>query len=194
MAARSYHGRYEQRTKRAKRRRRTKLTALLVSLILIFALGAGGTMAILLQRTDEAQNVFQPTAVTCQVNTRALNDTIDVTNTSVIPAYIRAVITVNWVDDNGDVRGLAPTPADYALVTGTENWIYNSADGFYYYTVPVAPGQSTAALVTGVDALGDIPDGYRLGISVAAEAIQADGDTDDTAVPAYRDAWGVSFS
>lgn len=166
-------------------RRRASRLPLILSVILLLSLSVGGTLAYIATQTVNVQNSFAPSYVTCSVN-----DDYSVTNTSDIPAYIRASYAVNWMDDSGNIRGIGPAyGVNYTIGTGS-GWTYNEADGFYYYLSPVAVNTAVNAPVTlGQGTDSSVPAGYSLKLTVAAEAIQADGDTDDTSVPAYKDAW-----
>ena len=171
-----------------KKRIPKKVLSLVISLALILLLTVGGTVAYVVIKTQTVRNAFQNTYVDSRVNVNG--DVVDVTNTGNIPAYIRASIAVNWVDENGNVRGIAPTVTDYALQINEEAWYQDPATGFYYCISQVAPGQVTADLVTAVTLQTEAPQGYELRLEVVAEAIQAQGETDGT--PAFQDAWGIT--
>jgi len=166
-------------------RRRASRLPLILSVILLLSLSVGGTLAYIATQTDNVQNSFAPSYVTCSVN-----DDYSVTNTSDIPAYIRATYAVNWMDGSGNISGIGPVEGtDYTIVGPGSGWTYNSADGFYYYLSPVAVDGIVPAPVTMSPGATTAPDGYSLTLTVTAEAIQAAGDTDDTSVPAYKNAW-----
>lgn len=170
-------------------RRRASRLPLILSVILLLSLSVGGTLAYIATQTDNVQNSFAPSYVTCSVN-----DDYSVTNTSDIPAYIRASYAVNWMDSSGNIRGVGPVEGtDYTIGGPGSGWTYNSDDGFYYYLSPVAVYGTVPAPVT-MSALTTAPDGYSLTLTVTAEAIQADGDTDGDAytspgIPAWQNAW-----
>lgn len=176
-----------------RKRRHTKQRAILLSIFLILSLAVGGTLAYIVARTDNVNNQFEPSYVTCQVNANSDN-TFDVTNTGNIDAYIRAAIVVNWMDEAGNIRGIAPASTQYTLAVNSADWWQDTGTGYYYYKYSVAPDGITNDLIEsfGVAENVTIPNGYELSVEVVAEAIQADGDTDNGAVPAYRDAWGIS--
>ena len=187
--AKKYQGKFAGRAPR--RARCNKAALLVMSILLLIGMTVGGTAALLLTKTEPETNTFQISYVTCKVNTRGSGSTIDVTNPGATSAYIRAAVVVNWMDADGNVRGIAPTAEEYALILNTGDWAYY-ADGYYYYTAAVAPGATTNDLVTAVSVNAAAPEGYELAVQVTAEAIQATGDTDDGAVPAYQDAWGIT--
>lgn len=190
MARHRYVGRHEQTGAHRRVSIRKKSLLLLVSLILIFALAVGGTLAYVAVKSAQAENQFEAASVTCQV--QVSGDTVSVKNTGNIQAYIRAAVTVNWMDSSGHVRGLAPVMTDYTLGYNTADWWQDTATGYWYYRNAVAAGAETNALVTSVVLQTAAPEGYALSVEVTAEAIQAPGDTDADGTPAYQDAWGIA--
>lgn len=178
---------------RSKKRMKNKLQILVLCIAALLILTVGGTLAYLAAKTKEVKNEFEPSFVTSQVNVNETDTTVDVTNTGDIDAYIRAAIVVNWMDDAGKVRGVAPASSEYTLNINSTGWKYDETTGFYYYLSKVAPKGTTKDLVTSVEVKGTAPEGFELSVEVVAEAIQADGDTDDTSVSAVQDAWGVTL-
>ena len=166
---------------RPQRNNRTKSRfALLLSIALILIFSIGGTMAYLVTSSAQVANSFAPSSVTCMVN---LGNTV--TNTGDIPAYIRAAVTANWVNADGSIHAIPPSLA----VAAGGGWT-SGGDGYFYYSAAVSPNDSTSALsVSTADAT---PDGCSLRVDMAAEAIQAAGDTDLNGTPAITDAWGAS--
>ena len=193
MAKGKYVGKYQKGGAHLRKRKQTKRRTTLLSIFIILSLAVSGTLAYIVARTDNVNNQFEPSYVTCQVNAND-DDTFDVTNTSDIDAYIRAAIVVNWMDDQGNVRGISPKASDYSLTVNATDWWKDTKTGYYYYKYSVVPAGVTEDLITsyGLAAGVTAPSGYELCVEVVAEAIQADGDTDNGAVPAYRDAWGIS--
>lgn len=175
-------GKHESAVK--SRRNKRKAVALVLSLVLVFAIAAGGTLAYVVSKSDSVNNRFEKAYVTSSVSDGGV-----VTNTGNVDAYIRAYVVVNWMDNSGNVYAIRP---DYSLSTNA-GWAKNGE--FYYYTsvVPslntttVAP--ATVSLAPGCEAPSAA---YSLSIEVVAEAIQAEGYTDINDVPAYQDAWKIS--
>lgn len=192
MAKGKYVGRYQKGGAHLRKRRHTKQRTALLSIFLILSLVVGGTLAYLVAKTDHVQNQFEPAFVTCQVNNNNDN-TFDVTNTGNVDAYIRAAIVVNWMDENENVRGIAPSSSDYTLSVNTTDWWQDTSTGYYYYKYSVIPTGITQKLITSYRLAEGVtaPNGYELSVEVVAEAIQADGDTDNGNVPAYKDAWSI---
>lgn len=166
---------------------------LVLCLVLLLVASVGGTLAYVVVRSGAEKNTFQPAQVTSEVVVG--NGTRAVKNTGDVPAYIRAAVTVNWVStDSGSntTRGIAPTESDYSLKLNTGDsgaWIAHT-DGYYYYEYKVEAKAVTATLVENIQCSATPPAGYALAVEVAAEAIQADGDTDVGGIPAYKSAWG----
>lgn len=65
---------------------------------------------------------------------------IVMTNTGNCDAYFRAIIIANWCDADGDI--VAPWTG--SITTGS-GWVYNTKDGYYYYTSAVEPGDTPDA-------------------------------------------------
>ncbi|MBP3493186.1 MAG: hypothetical protein J6J83_01085 [Oscillospiraceae bacterium] len=172
---------------------RVKHLALILSLVLILSIAVGGTIAYIAMKTNPVVNQFDGSYVTSRVNVS--DDTIDVTNTGDVRAYIRAAILVNWesTSSKGVFSGSAPASSDYTLTLNLTDWHYDSATGFYYYKTAVDPLATTNDLVTDIAVNVTPPAGYSLCVEVVAEAIQADGDHDVTGENAYADAWDISL-
>ena len=166
--------------------KRLKIWAIVLSVILVLSLAVGGTLAFLKDRTEPVENRFDEAYVTCRVNRDG--NIFDVTNTGNISAYIRATIVINWMDEQGNVRGIAPSDTDLSISVNTTDWIMLD-DGYLYYTQPVAPNQNTNDLITAMTLHVTPPAGYRLSVEVAAEAIQAEGIASESGLQAILDAW-----
>lgn len=151
-----------------------KATVLAVSLVLILSAAVGGTLAVLIARTEPTVNLFQPSAVACVLNEQ--NGCYTVTNTGTTEAYIRVAVVVNWTK-NGSIYGLKPVTADDYTVVGWE-----MKDGYHYCSTPIAPGATTPAFW--VQPTGNAPEGCVLTVEVLTEALQSKpGD-------AIVEAWG----
>lgn len=188
-----YEGKYRKTNLRRSRRRayRGRMTAMALATVLLLALAIGGTVAWLTAKDQPITNTFNPSHVTCEV-TEGFNDTtgektnVNVTNTGDIDAYIRVkLVTYRTNAQNQHIGGTAELP-NFTLGSG---WVeYN---GYYYYTLPVAPGQQPANALAASIKLTDSyldADGGKQAIDVMAEAIQS--------VPseAVGQAWGVSIT
>lgn len=171
--------------------RKRRMVTVVLSLVLLLALSIGGTVAWLNARTPEVTNTFTPAHVTCEVEekfdkTTGVKTNVNVTNTSDIDAYIRVKLVTYRTNDAGQhIGGTAELPQ----FTLGENWV--EKDGYYYYTLPVAPGEQPAANLADsmtLTASYEDADGGKQAIDVMAEAIQS--------VPekAVADAWGVKIA
>lgn len=166
---------------------------LVVSLLALLLVIAGGTLAWLTAQ-DSVSNTFTPAHVTCNVDEEFDGTTksdVSIKNTSDIPVYIRASIVVTWKDSDGNVYGQKPASSDYDMVMVLDNGWVEGADGYYYYTSPVAVGDTTGTLIrscTVKDGATPPGDDYKLSVEIIAEAIQSQPDR------AVEDAWGVTVS
>lgn len=158
----------------------------------LFLFVVGGTMAYFFASTNNIVNTFSPGHVECQVNetfTNNVKSSITVKNTGNTPAYMRVCLTTHWIEnytENGEektriVGRTATIPDDFTLGA---DWV-KGADGYYYYTKPVAPDASTGNLA-GTSLTLATDGNFAQVIEVFAEAIQSEPDA------AVVDAWGVS--
>ena len=173
------------------RKRRGRMATVVLSLVLLLALAVGGTVAWLSARTPEVTNTFTPAHVTCEVEeafdkTTGVKTDVNVKNTSDIDVYIRVKLVTYRTNDAGQhIGGTAELPA----FTLGENWV--EKDGYYYYTLPVAPGKTPAANLADkmtLTASYDDADGGKQALDVMAEAIQSAPEE------AVADAWGVKIA
>ena len=192
-----YRGRYEGKHRKAaapahgKALRTGRLTTMVIATVLLLALAIGGTVAWLSTKDAPITNTFNPSEVACEV-TEKFNGTtgektdVNVKNTGTIDAFIRVkLVTYRVNKDNQHIGGEAEIPT-FTLGAG---WAYY--EGYYYYTLPVAPGKQPKTNLTDSMTLTGTyndADGGKQVIEVMAEAIQS--------VPedAVKAAWGVDFS
>lgn len=185
-----YQGRFENATPERKPRRGTKrLSTLLLSVILVVTIAVGGTVAYLVTQDAPITNTFTPSHVNCRVEEKFDGTTkknVNVTNTGDTEAYIRVKLVTYRVNDAGQhIGGTAAIPS----FTPGQNWVENG--GYYYYTLPVAPGQKPAYdLIESIQLKGnyDDADGGKQVIDVMAEAIQS------APAEAIGKSWGVTIS
>ena len=173
------------------RKRRGRMATVVLSLVLLLALAVGGTVAWLNARTPKVTNTFTPAHVTCEVEeafdkTTGVKTDVNVKNTSDIDVYIRVKLVTYRTNDAGQhIGGTAELPA----FTLGENWV--EKDGYYYYTLPVAPGKTPAANLADkmtLTASYDDADGGKQALDVMAEAIQSAPEE------TVADAWGVKIA
>ena len=183
------HGKPQAQSVSARPRRRGRATAMLLATVMLFALAVGGTIAWLTDKDKPLVNTFDPSKVTCEVQEKfdgKVKSDVNVKNTGDIDAFIRVKLVTYRTNDAGQhIGGTAALPQ----FTLGANWVeYN---GYYYYTLPVAPGDKPATKLTDSMTLTenyDDADGGHQSIDVMAEAIQS--------VPeaAVKAAWGTGFS
>ena len=161
----------------------SKATALLLIAALLLTLTVGGTLSYIVTGSALSVNRFSPAFVALSVS-----DDGKVTNTGNVDAYIRAAVVVNWMDNSGNVCGIKPN----CTLSVSDNWTVGN-DGFYYYSDKVAPSASTLTAPAYITD-HDVPPSsqYSLSIEIAAEALQADGETDGENIPAHQDAWSIA--
>lgn len=150
-------------------------TALIILCVCILS---GTTLAYLVTETDILSNIFNPAHINCEVTGTFSNGyakDVRVKNTGDTDAYIRAAITINFVDSSGNVYATAPDATNYTISYGS-SWKLGE-DGYWYYLYPVASKMSTTPLVKefATRSKSYAPHGYQLTIEVVASAIQASG-------------------
>lgn len=183
------HGKPQAQSVNARPRRRGRATAMLLATVMLFALAVGGTIAWLIDKDSPLVNTFDPSKVTCEVQEKfdgKVKSDVNVKNTGDIDAFIRVKLVTYRTNDAGQhIGGTAALPQ----FTLGANWVeYN---GYYYYTLPVAPGDTPATKLTDSMTLTesyDDADGGHQSIDVMAEAIQS------VPAEAVGQAWGVSIA
>lgn len=183
------HGKPQAQSVSARPRRRGRATAMLLATVMLFALAVGGTIAWLIDKDSPLVNTFDPSKVTCEVQEKfdgKVKSDVNVKNTGDIDAFIRVKLVTYRTNDAGQhIGGTAALPQ----FTLGANWVeYN---GYYYYTLPVAPGDNPATKLTDSMTLTesyDDADGGHQSIDVMAEAIQS------VPAEAVGQAWGVSIA
>ena len=159
-----------------KHHNRKKSVALLVSVLVLVCAAVGGTIAFLMAQSGPVENVFKPSKVTTSVDETlegGAKKDVKIKNTGDTEAWIRAAVVVTWQDNDGKVYGTAPGEADYTIDYGTENGWKKGADGFWYYTRPVAAGESTGVLIASCTSQGTAPEGYSLNVEIIGSGIQS---------------------
>lgn len=191
-----YKGKYDGKHRKAKAqpvRRKTyhkgRLTAMVIATAVLLALAIGGTVAWLSTKDAPITNTFNPSKVACEVTENfngKVKSNVNVKNTGDTEAYIRVKLVTYRTNDQGQhIGGTAFLPT----FTLGANWV--SHDGYYYYKLPVAPGEMPKTNLTDSMTLTNTyedADGGHQAIDVMAEAIQS---VPEAAVQA---AWGANFS
>ena len=140
---------------------------------------------------DEDQNEipFSPNGVANVNHGDDYTKIVYVENTGSKAVYVRVKLSPEWSGDLPNVVTIADEDyvmADFPILDGWEYY-----EGWYYYTSPVAAGESTAHLIEEVIFAGKEMDndyqGATFTLEVEAEAIQASNG-------AALDQWGVDPS
>lgn len=157
---------------------KVKVISLLLAVIAITAV-CGSTLAYLVAHTDTLTSIFTPATVSCKVVSTENGYAVE--NTGSTQVYVRAVVTVNWLNEDGNIVFPAPQQGtDYTLsFSDSSNWV-KSDDYYFFYTLPLSGNESTEALITGYTCTATPPEGYTLQVKILAQAVQAN---------AVQDAW-----
>lgn len=172
-------------------RRWPKWLPVVAALALATAVTVGGTLAWLSTHTNAVTNTFTMGDVDPQVSEDLTNDTksnITVTNNGSVEAYVRVALVFSWREgatpgsyDYGDstkqpggdiVAGAPEKDVDYTFTTDSNKWVLGR-DGYYYYTEPVGPGETTDGSLGTIKVIGDKAKEYNLDVQVLADSIQA---------------------
>lgn len=112
---------------------------------------------------------------------------VDVTNKGNIPIYVRAQVSIHWIDADGNQLWEEPEEgADYTVERGTpsdSSW-QKGPDGFYYWTSPLPAGETTGLLINKIEYTATQTN-RQLVCDIAVQGIQADP------AAAVEEAWGV---
>lgn len=172
--------------------KRKQIVALLVGVLLLA--GAAGTFAWL-SVTGVLVNEFGFGSVKPSVDETLDNNVksdVAVKNSGSAPAYLRVAVDIYWQDKDGARLWDEPVAgnnyviewgkvANASATNSASSWV-RSADGFYYWTSPVAPMDKTHVLIKSVSEKKT--DGKNLVVDISTQAIQS---TPDDAV---KEAWG----
>lgn len=162
-----------------------KAAVLLLSMILLIGIAVGTTVAFLVARTEPMKSTFEYAKVSCEVT--GSKENVQIKNTGNTAAYIRATYVVTWRDAYGKVAVSVPGGYSYTLTENLSNNWKKGTDGYFYYTSPVAPGNSTLdSLPTCNVTYPDNPE-YTLSVEILAEAIQSEP------AEAVQQAWGATI-
>ena len=170
--------------------RLNRTAVLIMAVLLLLGAAVGSTVAFLIDNTGPVENKFAYASVSCEVKEDFNGNTkknVQITNTGSTDAYIRATYVVNWVDKDGKIAASDPAGYSYSLTKNLDSkWI--EKDGYFYYTSPVAPGDSTQGSLLTCTVTYPVNPEYTLSVEILAEAIQS---TPDKAV---QEAWGVTVN
>lgn len=155
-----------------------RLAMTILALALMLGAAVGGTLAWLNDQTEPLTNTFVMGTIVPGVDEEFDEQTktdVKITNTSEsnIPVFVRVALIPTW-EDNGSPVGEEASLADLNITWGTTpgedggEWV---TDGqYYYYTLPVPAGKSTANLID--QATVKTQNGYRMNLQILVDAIQ----------------------
>lgn len=155
-----------------KRLFKTKKTFIITLVLMVAVVGSVTTLAILTSASGSVINSFSPGGIDTvieetndpdPITTAGYNEKIPtVKNNGPSDAFIRARITVtpstagvvlyqgSWDENqtNFTKTGILYEDGTFKNLgnENSANWIYNSEDGYYYYTAPIAAGESTTSI------------------------------------------------
>ena len=153
----------------------------MVSLLLLLTITVGGTLAFLITSDGPLTNIFKPSKVTTGVDEDfdgEVKSNVSIQNTGDIDAYIRAAVVITWQDEHGNVYGQMPVEdTDYTITwnlagENQDGWV-KAADGFYYWTQPVAANGYTGILIPKCEYKANAPAGYYLTVEILGSGIQS---------------------
>lgn len=161
-----------------------KAAVLLLSMILLIGIAVGTTVAFLVDSTEPIKITFEYAKVSCEVT--GSKENVQIKNTGNTAAYIRATYVVTWRDGNRNVAVSVPDSYSYTLTENLGNYWNKGADGYFYYSLPVSPGNSTQDMLTCKVTYPDNPE-YTLSVEILAEAILSEP------AEAVQQAWGATI-
>lgn len=166
----------------------------LVAVVLVFSVSVGAMLAYLKMSSAEVRDNFTVAADYPIASADVLDDWCIMVGSTPVPddsysVYVRAVANAMWKDSNGHVVNGVPDGCDSTSSVNTVGGWLRGSDGYYYYSLPVPYGGTTAPLFASFSK--NEANGYTLTVNVFAQTIQAVGSTDaETPVAAVNDAWG----
>ena len=170
-----------------------KSVILLISVSALMLMVIGTSLSFLKTQKGPLVNEFASSYVTSEVIEKFENNiksNVKIQNTGDIDAYIRAAVIVTWKDKSGNVYPKMPVAdTDYTIAFSDIGWDINTSDGYYYYTTPVAPNETTKPLIKTVIPVDEkTPEGYWLSVEILGDAIQS------LPTKAVVDSWGVTVT
>lgn len=170
-----------------------KSALLLTAVAVMLLVAVGGTVAYLTDRTEEVTNTFTPSDVETEIIedfNGSVKKSIVISNASnSIDVYIRVALVGNWVNNADEI--IRPWEPEENMPLG--NFWVKYGD-YYYYTKPVAPGNSTSNLLGLKDGnqyqiqATPTESGETLEVTVIQQAIQAEPSD------VVQKTWGVIIS
>lgn len=209
------HAQPRSRAKHARKRTPWRAITIAMLALVVSLAGVGGAIAWL-NASGQVSNRFEVGEVNPTVNeeggdggeftngSSTVKRNVNVSNDGNVPIYVRAQISIYWVDANGNQLWEEPKPepdeiptgiidGDYRLTMGSSgssaSWV-EGQDGFYYWTAPLEVGNATADLIEKLERINAFlhKDGRQLVCDIAVQGIQADP------ADAVKEAWGVTIA
>lgn len=165
-----------------------------VKIVIIALLVAGigtatvfGTRALLLSVTGTVTNTFTVGSIETEIHEYidGLTKKPYVKNVGKNPCYIRMRAEVSPIKADEKLN-------DYVDGIDSDNWSFNSKDGFWYYKGAVEPNETTTPLFTSVkeEKAKALAEGTEFDIILYQEAVQAEVTTPDgEKLTEYADIW-----
>lgn len=154
---------------------------------MILIIGTSGTVAYLSTNTLSVKNQFKAGVVSPTIIEEfdgEIKQNVVVQNHGDVDVFIRAAIIISWVDEDGNIYGIAPQKEHYTMDLNLRsdenpesNWI-RGADGYYYWLKDVEPSGITDNLINKCSLNDDVigPVGYNFCVEVIAQTIQSNPD------------------
>lgn len=167
--------------------RNWKLILLSAGILLLILCSVTYMMAWLTVK-DNLENEFKlgtsAVEITENFNGSTKSD-VKVVNKGNTEVYVRAVVSVYWMTDDGDILPDIPRiGTDYTIDYGDSGkWQKNG--NMYYYTKPLNPNEETENLIKSCNQNGTA-DGKKLNVDISVQSIQA------SPANAAETAWGVN--
>lgn len=161
-----------------------RAVALIVGLIILLSAGGTATIAWLTGEASPLINNFNPAEVPPEIVEEFDGETkenVKVKNIGNIDGFMRATLSAVWLTESGDI---SPEQVDPMIFTQNANWFLH--EGFYYYKIRIAPGETTLNLIDSFEM--PVKPGLRFELQVIASSIQADPDE------AVEHAWPVQVN
>jgi len=175
--------------KKMRKHQLDRAKVVMVSLVALAVMAVGTTLAYFLTNTPTVNNVFTPSHVTTVVDEKFdgnVKRDVRIQNTGNTAAYIRAAVVYTWQDGNGQdgngnvYGGSAPEAGtDFNQILASDwgesgAWVL-AADGFYYWTKPVAAKGYTGKLINEISMKdsANAPEGYTLCVEILGSGIQS---------------------
>ena len=156
-----------------------KTAILILSIILVLLCGT--TFALMYRQTQALNNQLEAAVVKCAVEENFDGEkktSIAVKNTGNIDAYLRVCLVSYWVDEAGNIIS---KPSQMPALSKADGWVAGTGNT-YYYSKPIAPGDSTPNLLASALNLENLQV-----VEVFADAIQS------KPVEAVTGSWGVTI-